>query len=364
MPHARAAPSRASGRTSRTNRAGDAHYFRTVGLDELVDDEFARIGTRVVEPGSALGDGLTETAARDLGLPAGTPVGAGLIDAHAGGVGTVGAEGAAGSVLTRMAYVLGTSACSMATTVEPAFVDGVWGPYRSAMVPGRWLNEGGQSAAGAALDHLVRMHPAARVASAKAEAANVSLVAWLGTRAAERCDDGIDALALAGRVHVLPEFLGNRSPHADPDARAVIAGTGPGRRHRRARRSVRRGAPRHRVRRAPAGGGARRRGRRDRHTCCQRRRGAAATSCDERSPTPPVSPSRCPRRPSRCCSAARFSRRLQAKPIRTSPPPWRRCRRFGAVIAPAGGAVADAHARRYAAFRRMQRLDRELRELD
>ncbi|MDP1363214.1 FGGY-family carbohydrate kinase, partial [Klebsiella variicola] len=82
------------------------------------------------------------------------------IDAHAGGIGTVGARGATGSVLTRMAYVFGTSACTMSTTAAPAFVDGVWGPYFSAMVPGLWLNEGGQSAAGAAIDHLVRMHPA------------------------------------------------------------------------------------------------------------------------------------------------------------------------------------------------------------
>ena len=28
------------------------------------------------------------------------------------------------------------------------FVKGVWGPYFSAMVPGLWLNEGGQSATG------------------------------------------------------------------------------------------------------------------------------------------------------------------------------------------------------------------------
>lgn len=32
---------------------------------------------------------------------------------------------------------------------------GVWGPYLSAMVPGLWLNEGGQSATG----RLVRTHP-------------------------------------------------------------------------------------------------------------------------------------------------------------------------------------------------------------
>ena len=31
---------------------------------------------------------------------------------------------------------------------NPVFVPGVWGPYFSAMVPGLWLNEGGQSVTG------------------------------------------------------------------------------------------------------------------------------------------------------------------------------------------------------------------------
>jgi D-ribulokinase len=31
---------------------------------------------------------------------------------------------------------------------------------------------------------------------------------------------------LAGGVHVVPEFLGNRAPFADPNARAIIAGLG------------------------------------------------------------------------------------------------------------------------------------------
>ena len=87
-------------------------------------------------------------AAADLGLPAGTPVAAALIDAHAGGLGTVGAKDGTGSVQSRMAYVFGTSACTMTTTRARTFVPGVWGPYHSAMVPGLWLNEGGQSAAG------------------------------------------------------------------------------------------------------------------------------------------------------------------------------------------------------------------------
>ena len=200
-------------------------YFRSVGLGALADEHFERIGTEIVPGGTPLGTGLTKESAEELGLAPGTPVAAGLIDAHAGGIGTVGARGGPGGVLTRMAYVFGTSACSMTTTREPVFVQGVWGPYYSAMVPGLWLNEGGQSAAGAAIDHLVRMHPAAEEAGRRAAKQAVSLGAWLAEKAAE--GDGAAAIErLVGALHVVPEFLGNRAPFADPDARALVAGIG------------------------------------------------------------------------------------------------------------------------------------------
>ena len=39
-----------------------------------------------------------------------------------------------------------------------------------------------------------------------------------------RVENAGAAALLARDVHILPEFLGNRSPYADPDSRAVIAG--------------------------------------------------------------------------------------------------------------------------------------------
>lgn len=203
----------------------DADYFRTIGLDDLAKDGFRRIGTRIVPAGTALAGGLTAAAADDLGLPAGTPVGAGLIDAHAGGIGSVGAAGGGGAT-ANMAYVFGTSSCTMTSTTAPVFVPGVWGPYHSAMVPGLWLNEGGQSAAGAAIEQLLLHHPMAPEAAVMADAANLSLPAFLARRAEATLAGSQDAAQLAGRIHVVPEFLGNRAPFAEPDTRAVIAGLG------------------------------------------------------------------------------------------------------------------------------------------
>ncbi len=204
----------------------DADYFRRIGLEELADEGFTRIGQTVVDPGTALGPGLTTEAASAMGLRAGTAVAAGLIDAHAGGIGTVGASGGAGDPTRAMAYVFGTSSCTMTTTREPAFVPGVWGPYYSAMVPGMWLNEGGQSAAGAAIDQLVRLHPLSSEAEARAKQDGKNLPAWLADRALTLVATPSDAVRLADDLHVVPEFLGNRAPFADPHARAVIMGQG------------------------------------------------------------------------------------------------------------------------------------------
>ncbi|MFQ1701598.1 FGGY-family carbohydrate kinase [Loktanella agnita] len=202
----------------------DPDYFHAIGLGDLADGAFARIGQEIVEPGTALGAGLTEKAAAALGLIPGTAVAAGLIDAHAGGIGTVGASGGDEDPTSCLGYVFGTSSCTMTTTAEPAFVPGVWGPYYSAMLPGAWLSEGGQSAAGAAIDQLVAMHPA--YGAAQEKAAGQPLPVWLADRALATSRDASDAVSLVRNLHVVPEFLGNRAPFADPHARAVIVGLG------------------------------------------------------------------------------------------------------------------------------------------
>jgi D-ribulokinase len=202
-------------------------YFERVGLADLASENYAKIGKQIVAPGTPLGAGLTNSAAYDFGLLEGTPVGASLIDAHAGGVGTIGGGGTPGEpvdVCRRLAYIMGTSACIMATTSEPCFVPGVWGPYYSGMVPGFWLNEGGQSAAGAAIDHLVRSHPAYDETVAAAHAAGTDILAFLERRIVSCAKTPGEAALFARDIHVLPEFLGNRSPFADPDSRAIVAG--------------------------------------------------------------------------------------------------------------------------------------------
>ena len=204
-------------------RRWDPDYFQKIGLGVLADEDFARIGQLILDPGTPVGAGLTKRAAAELGLPAGMPVSIGMIDAHAGGIGTAGADG---NPDRNLAYVFGTSSCTMTSTFEPVFVPGVWGPYFSAMVPGMWLNEGGQSTAGAAIEQLLSFHPAAGEARSLAQSRELSLPVLLAQLAEEKIASLSDVVTLAEGLHVVPEFLGNRAPFADPHARAIISGLG------------------------------------------------------------------------------------------------------------------------------------------
>ncbi|HEY2511253.1 MAG TPA: FGGY-family carbohydrate kinase [Polyangiaceae bacterium] len=208
----------------------DAAFFRSVGLGELADEGFVRIGTQVRPMGERAGV-LSERAAGELGLAPGIPVGVAIIDAHAGGLGVLGAtvpgeSGGEESLAERVALIGGTSTCHMAISREPRFVRGVWGPYFSAMVPGWWLTEGGQSATGALLDHVIGTH--AESATLTREAATRK------THAAALLNERLEALAAEAKVpfpaaltrdlHVLPDHHGNRSPRADPTLRGMISG--------------------------------------------------------------------------------------------------------------------------------------------
>lgn len=206
----------------------DPTFFRQVGLGDLADEGFRRIGQSVRPLGERIG-GLTERSAAELGLAPGTAVGVAIIDAHAGGLGLLGAaidgKPPAGVDLERrLALIGGTSSCHMAVASEPRFVPGVWGPYFSAMVPGLWLTEGGQSATGALIDHIIESH--ARGAELKAEAARrgTTIYALLNDRLERLAAGAAVPAALARDLHVYPDFHGNRSPRANPDLRGMVSG--------------------------------------------------------------------------------------------------------------------------------------------
>ena len=188
-------------------------FLATVGLEDML--EKAALPAEASPVGADLGP-LTSEAAADLGLTTACRVGAGLIDAHAGALGVLGAfTHDVGTIDRHLALIAGTSSCVMALSAEDRPTAGVWGPYFGAVLPGVWLNEGGQSATGALLDHIIRWHGAGGEPTTEMHRAIAARIAEL--KAAE-------GLALAHRLHVLPDFHGNRSPLGDPFALGVISG--------------------------------------------------------------------------------------------------------------------------------------------
>ena len=186
-------------------------FFGRMGLADL--PVRAQLPASAQQIGTPAGP-LTPQAAADLGLSTTCIVGVGLIDAHAGGIGVLGGY-SAGELNRRLALIAGTSTCHMAVSQEPRPTRGVWGPYYGAMLPGLWLNEGGQSATGALLDHILDWHAEGRrLEGNRHERVCARIVELLAS----------EGPAMAGDLHVLPDFHGNRSPLADPMATGVIHG--------------------------------------------------------------------------------------------------------------------------------------------
>ncbi len=182
-----------------------------IGMTDLP----AKIPIDVRQLGSAAGL-LSEHGAAELGLLPGIAVATGIIDAHAGGLALLGAAPEGG-----LAIISGTSCCHLVNSAAPVMVPGVWGPYFGAMLPGWWLNEGGQSAAGSLIDWTLRQSDAWPGLQTAAKATHNSVyalanawVAALQTREPEP----------TRHLHVLADHHGNRSPRADPAARGVMAG--------------------------------------------------------------------------------------------------------------------------------------------
>ena len=88
----------------------------------------------------------------------------------------------------------------------------------NAASPGLWERETMRRSR----NSRISMPPAC--AAATARAGGMEVLEFLERRIVSRTGSPGEAALLAGDIHVLPEFLGNRSPFADPDSRAVVAG--------------------------------------------------------------------------------------------------------------------------------------------
>ncbi|KAI0922037.1 hypothetical protein AcW1_004143 [Taiwanofungus camphoratus] len=223
-----------------TKSGWQAAFFERIGLGDFVQNGYAQLGgaeERVLTAGLPIGKGLNRKSAKEMGLLEGTPVGSGVIDAYAGWMGTVAARYNENGKLSdfvpnldesrhRLAAVAGTSTCHLVQSPEGVFVKGVWGPYKDAVFPGWWMNEGGQSSTGQLIDFMITTHPAYPKLLELAEERKADIH--------EVLHDELEKLCLEAKVeswteltkdmHFYPDLHGNRSPIADPRMRGSLMG--------------------------------------------------------------------------------------------------------------------------------------------
>ncbi|TDL29142.1 Pentulose kinase [Rickenella mellea] len=219
----------------------DKAFFEQIGLGDFAKDGYALIGAErgpkdVLTAGLPVSEGLSEEAARELGLIPGTPVGSGVIDAYAGWIGTIAArykrDGKPSDAPTldesrhRLAAVAGTSTCHLVQSPDGVFVNGVWGPYKNVVFPGWWMNEGGQSSTGQLIDFMITTHPAYPKLVERAKNENTNIHNVLADQLNHlRKEAGVENLTeLTKDMHIYPDLHGNRSPIADPRMRGAITG--------------------------------------------------------------------------------------------------------------------------------------------
>ncbi|CAG8487617.1 8421_t:CDS:2 [Paraglomus occultum] len=205
-------------------------FFQSIGLAEFINENYSRMSTSQIFSAGQKVAGLSQYAANELGLLEGTPVSSGLIDAYAGIVGTLAAKipGECGNILMeqRLAVIAGTSSCHILMINRPLFVDGVWGPYRDALLRGHWLNEGGQSATGKLIDWIIDTHPFSIQAKTLADEKGISIYDLLNEHinTLQKRQNLPFSSKLTKDLHVYPDFHGNRSPLSDPTLCGAIVG--------------------------------------------------------------------------------------------------------------------------------------------
>ncbi len=132
-----------------------ADGFPSEAYFKAVHPKFSKVVTakmpgRLVAPGVSAG-GLTDSMAGRLGLAAGTPVSAAIIDAHAG------VPGAGAAEPGTLVLVMGTSSCHMLNSEVLRDVPGIAGVVKDGILPGFYGYETGQAAVGDAFDWLRRL---------------------------------------------------------------------------------------------------------------------------------------------------------------------------------------------------------------
>ncbi|CAF0718495.1 unnamed protein product [Adineta steineri] len=216
-------------RSSERKHGWDEKFWSKFDLNDLMENQSEKLGQLVRKPFSKSDtDILSKKAADELGLPQGIHVGSPLIDAYAGALGGLACKSPIPDthLSERLVIVAGTSSCFMACSEKAVFVPGVWGPHYNVLIPSLWLSEGGQSAAGKSIDHIIQTHPAYNELQELAKEKNTNTFNILNDilNNLQKKYKVANVSLLSGDLHMTIDFHGNRSPLSDPELGAAMTG--------------------------------------------------------------------------------------------------------------------------------------------
>lgn len=171
-------------------------FFDAVHFSEFFD----KAVTTVLKQGEPVGRVRKELAGK-FGLDENTVVYQGGVDAHVNMIGLgLSRSGETG-------VVMGTSFAQLAIVDSPSFGGGIWGPYKDAIIPGKYCLEGGQVSAGSIIKWFIR----------EFGIREQNPFTMLGDEA-RKIPMGCEGLT------ALDFFQGNRTPYKDPNARGIFFG--------------------------------------------------------------------------------------------------------------------------------------------
>lgn len=215
-------------KTEEARRQGE--FFNQIGLGDLL--KHRKLGESMEAIGECVG-GLNYFSAHDLGLETGTPVAVSVVDSYAGALGLLGNlnhgkdKGESPEKYNNVFCLLsGSNSCQLALSTKPRFVKGIPGPFFNTLLPNVWFHSTGQNGTGRLLESVITGHPAYSEILKESKAANVPVYEILNAKIKQLAE--IQKLPhhcrLTKDIHILPYYLGNRSPHSDPHASGAVHG--------------------------------------------------------------------------------------------------------------------------------------------
>lgn len=188
------------------NRSGGwpKKFYKKIGLDDL----FEKLPEKVLRLGELVG-GLTKEYAEKTGIPEGTPVAQGAVDATAASIGANAFE--SGTV-----FMAAGSSTWIQINVDREFhARGLFGSYPDLVVDNFTL-EGGQVSTGSVLKWFKTNFISSQIEN-EAKKRNLGIYDYMDLEA-ERLPVGSEG------VIMVEHFQGNRTPFTDPKSRGIVRG--------------------------------------------------------------------------------------------------------------------------------------------